>query len=205
MGLKERFYQVLGHWFDDDTQIKKHWEELLENYTQPFRKYHNLDHLWELFKYFDIYKDQLQYPNEVAYAIFYHDIVYSIWSKKNELHSAELATKYLLTTKLDDKPMERIFHLIMVTKDHIPSKNKDEKWMVDFDIAILGQPWETYFQYTQHIREEYASVPSFMYKKGRRNVLNHFLHKPNIYHTDTFYDLFEIQARNNLKKELETL
>ncbi len=205
MSLKERFYQVLGHWFDDETFIWELWKELSENYAQSFRKYHNFNHLWELFNYFDTNQDELEHPNEVAYAIFYHDIVYSIWSKKNELNSAELATEILLTTELDDKPIERVFNLIMVTKDHTPSKNKDEKWMVDFDIAILGQPWETYIQYTKHIREEYASVPNFMYRKGRRKVLKHFLNKNRIYQTDIFYKLYEMNARNNLKKELETL
>ncbi|MFI1770648.1 HD domain-containing protein [Thalassobellus citreus] len=205
MGLKERFYQVLSCWIDNETFIGQQWEELSEKYTQSFRKYHNLNHLQELFKYFDAYKNELEHPNEMAFSIFYHDIIYSIWSKKNELNSAKLATEYLLNSALDDSGIERVFNLIMVTKNHTPNKNKDEKWMIDFDIGILGQPYETYLQYTQHIRDEYAAIPNSVYKKGRKKVLSHFLNKSKIYQTDTFYNLFEMNARNNIKKELDTL
>ena len=75
--------------------------------------------------------------------------------------------------------------------------NNDEKWMIDFDLGILGQPWNRYFEYTKQIREEYKSVPNFMYKRGRRKVLQHFLNKSNIYATDSFYEQYERQAREN--------
>ena len=124
MSLKERFYNVLNYWFDDETFIGQQWQQLTKNYTQSFRKYHNFNHLRALFNYFDAYKSQLEHANEVAYAIFYHDVIYNIWSKKNELNSAELAKENLLNTALGDRPIARIFNLIMVTKDHTPSKNK---------------------------------------------------------------------------------
>jgi predicted metal-dependent HD superfamily phosphohydrolase len=205
MSLKEKFYKVIGHYTSNSSEITERWNELTEKYTEPFRKYHNFNHLWELFRYFDTYENELEFPNEVAYAIFYHDIIYSIWSKKNELNSAELATEYLLYTDLGDRVITRVFNLIMVTKDHSPTKNRDDKWMIDFDLAILGQPWDVYYKYTQQIREEYASIPDFIYRRGRKKVLNHFLNKNKIYHTDTFYNLFELDARQNLKKELKLL
>ena len=205
MSLEERFYKIASHWFKDQAQQKKYWSELSKKYNESFRKYHNFNHLEELFKYFDAYQQKLKYPNEVAYAIFYHDIIYNIWSKKNELNSAELAKAYLSNLQSNHVHIERIFNLIMVTKDHSPNENDDEKWMVDFDIAILGQPWEIYFQYTKDIREEYASVPTFIYKKGRRKVLNHFLNKNRLYQTAIFYELYEEAARSNIKKELDTL
>lgn len=205
MNLEERFYNVMNHWIKDDIQIDSYWKELTTKYTEPFRKYHNLNHLLELFKYFDTYKQELERPNEVAYAIFYHDIIYNIWSKKNELNSAELAVKYLSNVELGGESVERIFNLIVVTKDHTPNKNQDEKWMIDFDIAVLGQHWDIYYKYTQHIREEYASVPNFMYKKGRRKVLRRFLNKNRLYKTNIFYQLYEDNAKYNIKKELESL
>ena len=62
MGLKEKFYKVVGQYIEDKTQIKKRWEELTEQYTQAFRKYHNLNHLSELFGYFDTYNHKLKHP-----------------------------------------------------------------------------------------------------------------------------------------------
>lgn len=205
MTLKERFYHIATQWFKDKALLEQYWNELSENYSETFRKYHNSNHLLELFKYYDTYCEELKQPKEVAFAIFYHDIIYNIWSNKNELKSAKLAQKYLKATKLDDSAINRIFNLILVTKNHEPKDNVDEKWMVDFDIAILGQPWEDYLQYTKHIREEYASVPKLMYKQGRRKVLVHFLNKERIYQTEIFFKLYELEARNNLNKELEIL
>ena len=205
MSLKEKFLKLLEDLGMERSLIANQWEEVRESYSEPFRMYHNQNHLKELFKYFDIYYEELEHPDEVAYAIFYHDIIYKVWSKNNELKSAELATKYLLLIKWSDTKIRRVFDLIMSTKDHVPGKNKDAKWMIDFDLVVLGQSWDTYYGYTQKIRKEYKTVPSFIYRKGRRKVLNHFLNKKRIYMTDTFYNLYEIKARENMKKELEIL
>jgi predicted metal-dependent HD superfamily phosphohydrolase len=205
MLLKARFFRLLENLGVDKSQIDDQWEELWEKYREPFRTYHNQNHLNELFKYFDTYNDNLEHPSEVAYAIFYHDIIYKVWSKNNELNSAELATEYLLVTNRSEREVKRVFDLIMSTNDHTPRKNTDEKWMIDFDLAILGQSWDIYHDYTHKIREEYSTVPGFMYRKGRRKVLNHFLNKKRIFKTDTFYNLYEMKARENMKKELEIL
>ena len=92
----------------------------------------------------------------------------------------------------------------MATKDHSP-RNNDEKWMIDFDLAILGQTWDVYATYTKQIKEEYKAVPNFMYRRGRKKVLKHFLNKNRIFSTDIFYTQYELQARENLKKELTLL
>ncbi len=205
MNLQERFYEVLANWNEDRSQGESQWNELRNKYCDSSRHYHDLNHLRELFKYFDRYKENLNHPEEVAYAIFYHDIIYNIWSKNNELNSGELAMDYLLITYAQDRAIERVFNLIMGTKDHSPKMNTDEKWMVDFDLGILGQSWDKYHSYTKQIREEYGSVPNFMYKRGRKKVLRQFLNKNRIYKTDAFYQLFENNARNNIKRELEIL
>lgn len=204
MDLKQRFYSTLKNWIENEDEIWNRWKALLEEYTNPERKYHNLNHLRELLRYFDCYKNELENPLEVEYAIFYHDIIYNIWSKKNELNSAELAIDFLIYVEKNDKCLERIHHLIMATKDHSP-RNNDEKWMIDFDLAILGQTWDVYATYTKQIKEEYKAVPNFMYRRGRKKVLKHFLNKNRIFSTDIFYTQYELQARENLKKELTLL
>lgn len=205
MDLKQRFFEVLGNWFKDDVKIESYWNELNINYKQKFRHYHNMNHLSEMFGYYDRYEHHLNNPKLVAFAIFYHDIVYSIWSKNNELDSARLAKHHLKESSLDDSYIAQIFDLILVTKDHQPKTNTDENWMIDFDLAILGQPWESYILYSQQIRKEYGIVPTVLYKNGRKKVLRHFLKKNNIYNTSVFLELYELQARTNLETELKTL
>ncbi len=205
MNLQERFYKTLSYWVKDDIQIELQWKEVKNKYSSSSRHYHNLNHLSEMFTYYDMYKDKLEYPIELSYAIFYHDIIYNSISKQNELNSAELAIDYLKDTEIESKIKERVFNLIMVTKDHKFKESNDEKWMIDFDLGILGQSWERYYLYTKEIRKEYAFAPNFMYKNGRKKVLKHFLNKSKIYKTDVFYELFEVKARKNIKKELEIL
>ena len=205
MTLKDRFYELLGNWTIDMDQISAQWQQLYKEYGATSRPYHNLGHLEEMFRYFDSYKEELLDANEVACAIFYHDIIYNIWSKNNELNSAELAKKFLLSIGLEPKKTDRIFGLIMATKNHVVEGNKDQSWMVDFDLGILGQSNESYKNYTQQIRKEYATVPNIMYKKGRKKVLQHFLDKESIYKTKAFQSKYESQARINLSNELITL
>ena len=205
MELEARFRQIVRAWSQDTDQINIQWQELQKHYKEDFRAYHNLSHLTELFRYFDLHIAALERPNEVAYAIFYHDIIYSIYSKRNELYSAELAIEYLQKLKVDDVAIERIFNLIMATKNHLPNGNPDANWMIDFDLGILGQPWEVYENYIKNIRQEYSLVPDFLFHKGRKKVLLHFLDKKRIYQTETFYATQEAIARENLKKELQAL
>lgn len=205
MNLEERFYKLICHWSKDDKLISELWAELYTFYSESSRGYHNLNHIKALFGFYDTYKGNLSFPLEMGYAIFYHDIIYNIWRKDNELKSAELDCKYLSNMNLQDDSIKRVFNLIMVTKTHISNTDTDEKWMIDFDLAILGLPWNLYNQYIKLIRKEYSKVPNILYKKGRRRVLKHFLEKTKVYQTKTFQDLYEIQAKQNLNKELQLL
>jgi len=75
----------------------------------------------------------------------------------------------------------------------------------DADLSILGQSWEVYFTYSKHVRKEYGQYPLFLYKKGRKKVLKHFLDMERIFKTDHFFELYEKHARVNLQRELEIL
>jgi len=204
MELRSRFDNTLRHWTSDSEEINRRWDELFKNYTQKFRAYHNLTHLDEIFHYFDSYCMEMDEPNEVAYAIFYHDIIYSIWKKDNEEKSADMAIAHLESYNAPKKNIQNIQTHILATKSHNATR-KDTQWMVDFDLAILGQSWDIYAAYSKHIRKEYQKVPSMLYYPGRKKVLAHFLAKNKIYTTQTFQDMYESQARKNLATELESI
>jgi len=59
--------------------------------------------------------------------------------------------------------------------------------------------------YYKNARKEYAIFPDFVYKPGRKKVLLHFLAMERIFKTDYFFHKFEMQAKQNLQKELEML
>jgi len=77
--------------------------------------------------------------------------------------------------------------------------------MLDVDLAILAASREAYTRYTHAIREEYKIYPYFLYKKGRKKVLQHFLERKQIYFTEEFQAQHEANARENLRWEIATL
>jgi predicted metal-dependent HD superfamily phosphohydrolase len=204
MNLKTRFEELLSYHSSDTLLVRKLWNELNSKYLESFRAYHNLNHLEEIFNYFDQYQALIEKPTLLALSIFYHDSIYSIWSNDNEEKSAAYAKECLELIGLDNADISIIQEQIIATKTHTGT-SKDTLWMIDFDIAILGQSWNTYEDYTKKIRLEYNTVPSFIYKKGRKKVLQHFLKKEFIYSSTIFQETFETNAKENLTKELKSL
>ncbi len=203
MNLNQRFYKLLFNYTDDTTLVTSLWNDIYIKYTEKHRTYHNLQHLKELFINFDIFKDKLNKPDIIAFSIFYHDIIYNVWSKKNEEKSADFAVDKL-SGIINDSNIKEIYNQIIATKTHI-ADSIDTKWLVDFDLIILGQSTETYTNYSNLIREEYKTVPNFIYKKGRKKVLQHFIKKPFIFATEEVRQLYEKKSKENLSNELKSL
>lgn len=201
--LQNRFNSLLNDYTSNTALITSLWNDIEIHYSEEHRMYHNLQHLAEVFSCFDTYENHLESPDMVAFSIFYHDIIYNVWKKDNEERSADFAFKKL-TGLINDPHLSEICNQILATKTH-NAKNNDTQWLVDFDLAILGQNDNTYKKYTELILKEYKTVPSFIYKKGRKKVLQHFLDKSFIFATPIFRELYEKQAKENLYNELQSL
>lgn len=203
MNLNEIYSELLSNIGFSDNEIQQNWEDLEKAYSKKSRHYHNVTHLKEMIACFEIYANRLQNPNEILFAIFYHDFVYSASKKDNELKSAEYALKVLgektnLNTQL-------VFDAICATQHHAHNTNEDINWLIDFDLKILTKDWEEYKIYFEQIRKEYRIYPDFLYKPGRAKALKHFLEYDFIFQTDEFRNLYEDQARRNIEKEISLL
>ena len=203
MELQKRFTELLGRIGFIEENIPNHWLNLEKAYSKKSRHYHNLTHLEEMIACYHTYKKQLQFPDEVLYAIFYHDIIYKSTQKDNELKSAELALELLPNNAKVNKQI--IFDMILATKHHASKGVDDEKWLIDFDLRILAKDWEEYQIYFKQIRKEYSIYPDFLYNPGRKKALEHFLEKDFLFQTETFRELFEDKARANIQKEISQL
>lgn len=203
MNLKEIYTNLLLEIGFTPSEINSLWVDLEKTYSKKSRYYHNLTHLEEMVFWFLKYKQQLQQPNEVLYSIFYHDYVYNVTRKDNELKSAEHAIALLKPNHQLNKQL--VFDSIVATQLHQHSENKDSNWLIDFDLKILSKDWEDYKTYCQQIRKEYNIYPDFLYNPGRKKALAHFLENENIYQTETFRTHFEDKARENIQKEIATL
>lgn len=186
------------------------WQDIVKNYDEPIRAYHNLNHLRQLFGQFEHVKSRLQQPSIVALALFYHDIIYDPTQQDNELKSAEYAITHL-QDYLSTEQCKRVYDLIMMTATHQldhedgNTLDNDAAYLLDMDLSILAADCSDYQRYAQAVRQEYAHVASDDYRTGRITVLKGLLAHDRLYLTDDYYERLEQQARQNIGQEIEIL
>ncbi|WP_319616483.1 HD domain-containing protein [Flavobacterium flavipigmentatum] len=201
--VKEIYTDLLLNIGFDENKIQQKWLDLEKVYSVKSRHYHNLTHLEDMIVSFETYRDQIQNPNEIIFAIFYHDYIYKSSKKDNELKSAEYALSILPeNTKLDK---QLVFDTICATQLHQHHQIEDINWLIDFDLKILARDWNEYQMYFEQIRKEYRIYPDFLYKPGRAKALQHFLENEFIFQTEEFRKLYEEKARRNIEKEISLL
>ena len=190
------------------------WKNIYSHYTQSHRYYHTLTHLEHMFGHFDKVESLLTEPVSVALAIWYHDIIYQPAHNDNERQSADYF-KQQLAKHLPPQLTSRVESLIMMTADHQlqyrdgndcnDSAEQDASYFLDMDLAILGADWTTYFGYAKQVRLEYQQVALVDYNRARSAVLNGFLQRDRLYFSKQFFDKYEQQARENIKREIDFL
>lgn len=205
MELKDRFNQLCLQFTQDQNLIEKFWKEIEKKYSEKGRHYHNLEHLENMFSELESVKDKISDFNIISFSVFYHDVIYDASSKSNEEKSAEYGKIRLEKLDIDKQSIDTIFNQIIATKSHQKSDDQDTNYLLDADLSILGKDVETYLEYTKKIRKEYSIYPDFLYKPGRKKVLQHFLELKNIFKTDYFKEKYEVQAKENIEFEIKLL
>jgi len=205
--LKNEWFQLASKFTMNDDDINFLWKEIKTQYQLKIRHYHNLDHIGSMLKQANKNQHNLKDYRAVLLAIWYHDIIYKPTKKNNEELSAVLAEKRLNKFNVDQKTIFKVSTLINSTKKHkvILNENLDNAYLLDFDLSILGSPWEDYQNYINNIRKEYHIYPKLIYNKGRKQVLKHFLERENLFFTEKYQSKFENQARQNILKEIQLL
>lgn len=203
--LQEIFKRLATATSDDSTVQEQCWQEIVVHYSQPQRYYHNLSHLENLVLELEQCRQFITDHDTMLYAVFYHDIIYDTSRSDNEEQSAVLATERMKVLNLDIESIEKCRQQILATKTHLSHLDKDTNLFTDADLAILGKAQGIYKVYSNRIRLEYGQYPDNVYFPGRAKMLQHFLEMPCIYKTSHFQALYEEQARNNIKAELQML
>ncbi|MGX7872627.1 HD domain-containing protein [Mesorhizobium sp. ORM6] len=190
-----------------DTALKT---ELSALYQAGDRHYHNLAHIEAMLALAGDYRGLLGDPEAVEAAIWFHDAIYDSKAKDNEARSAALA-ETRLADRIDAGRMSRIGAMILATATHqLPhfddaAATRDASLFLDMDLSILGAAPDAFDAYERAVRREYDWVEEPMWRAGRSAVLNSFLTRPHIFHTEEFRQRFEPQARLNMARSLETL
>lgn len=198
-----------------NTWIQALWQEISDRYTEQHRYYHTLTHIVSLLNHLDIHQSNINNVDAVELAIWYHDIIYDPIRSDNEQKSADYF-KQSLQSRLLNSLIDQVVSLIIMTAKHQVStqldkdnhkeiSERDAKYFLDMDLAILGIDWPNYHTYTEHIRLEYAHVNDNAFREGRKTVLAGFLERERLYFTDDFYQKYEQRARHNIKREIKLL
>ncbi|HII15651.1 MAG TPA: N-methyl-D-aspartate receptor NMDAR2C subunit [Nanoarchaeota archaeon] len=166
-------------------------------YSEAQRHYHNLQHVADMLAALP------ECSNALYMAVWFHDAVYDPQKHDNEEKSAELAEKKCIEMRYDKGFAADVASLIMATKHTAEPSTEEAKLICDADLAIFASP--RVYEYDRAIRQEYSFVPEGAYLQRRKKVLEGFLARQFIYHTDKFREKYEQKARANLKMLIEEL
>lgn len=203
--LKRIFIELTGKYTADERLKNQLWQEIEDNYSNKKRHYHTLQHLQNLLPLLQQVKEDIKDWDTILFSFYYHDVIYNALKRTNEEKSAEFAKIKMQLIGAPGPMIEKCVQQILATKDHLINEDMDTNFFTDADLSILGQEWSVYENYYKQVRKEYSLFPDLIYIPGRKKVLQHFLQMERIFKTDFFFNKFELQAKENLQKELNQL
>jgi len=152
-----------------------HFEEILDRWTEPHRKFHTQAHLRGVIESIS--------PEDVALvlAAFYHDAVYEPGIPDNEAKSADLLCKHSQEFAANSPdPEARTDHgaiiakatqIILSTAEFHHKQDPDEESFFRTDCQALLGNWEALLVYEEQICSEFQNVPQAQYLSGRCTFL----------------------------------
>lgn len=203
MELKNRFEDLITRYSRDKAFNFTCWNSIKDNYSKPFKPYHNLAHIENIFSELKYVQAKINDIDSLSFSIFYHDVIYDAQRGDNEFQSALFMEHQLSKTNFAN--IEKCKKQILATKQHLQCDDADTNFLLDLDLSILGRNRDEYNAYCKAIRVEYSMYDDVDYSEGRKKVLKHFLGSTNIFKTDFFIEKYEQPARENIKNELAHL
>jgi predicted metal-dependent HD superfamily phosphohydrolase len=176
-------------------------DDLIRLYTESGRFYHDWHHLEHCLREFDLTAHQMESPDAVEMALWFHDSIYVPGDPDNEQSSADLFTKWG-ENWFPSAFIDKICQLILITKHLNPPCDRDESYIVDIDLSSFGETWSVFLNDTKNVRRELAHIPDNIYYSNHAKFLRMLLNRPRIFQTDFFFERYEEPARHNIKRVL---
>ena len=161
--------------FNPDQAIEM-GDNILALYNQPHRYYHNLDHIFYIFKLINKEKLGIEDLFKLKVAALFHDVIYDPRSKTNEEDSAEYFKKIANSNKswLSESDIEEISSMIMATKTHDVFNSHLEKLLCKFDLMGFEESFGIVMMNGDNIFKEYQFVEFSDFKQGRKQILEKY-------------------------------
>ena len=201
-----KFHSLLAPFGVNPVTIQEIFTDIARAYSSADRHYHNLTHILQVLQIIDQMRPHAENPAALEFAAWFHDIIYDSKAKDNEEKSAAYAINILTSLKITPSTIEQVAKIILATKTHQATENDIDNYiLLDADLSILGASSSEYHIYNQAIRKEYSWLSEAEYRLGRIQVLQKFIKRERIYFTDQIFEAREIQARQNIQTEIESL
>jgi len=198
-------FEAWVHLAGDSPTSRTEWAAVIDAWSQPHRRYHDLAHLAAVLGVVGQLDGAAADPAAVRLAAWYHDVVYDPTRDDNEQVSAERARAGLRGLVLDERVAE-VERLVLLTAGHDPAEGDGNGAVLcDADLAVLAGPPEAYVAYASAVREEYGHVSDEDFTRGRIAVLESLLALPALYRTPEAAGQWTATATANLTAELTLL
>jgi predicted metal-dependent HD superfamily phosphohydrolase len=175
------------------------FSELYVLYTGPDRHYHSLEHIARCLAHYDRATPELGVHPAVEMAIWCHDVVYDTGASDNEARSVEWFSsrgKGFLSSAY----VEEVSEIILATRHTAAPNNRNAQFMVDVDLAGLGQQWDAFFADTQNLFKEADSKNKATFYLSQCAFLQNLANRPFIFSTPHFRSAYEQTARDNIAR-----
>ncbi len=180
--------------------------DLLTRYDEPWRRYHDLDHLRDVLDGVTALRAEAANLTAIELAAWFHDAVYDVHRHDNEEQSARLAEHVLTNAGLDPVLVAEVSRLVQLTASHDPAPGDvNGAVLCDADLAVLASDPAGYAAYVVKVRAENAHVDDAGFATGRAAVLRQLLGLSRLFRTASGHQRWEAAARANLGAELEAL
>lgn len=203
--LRERFVALWQRCLKPgaDSDPGAVWREVAQRYTEPHRHYHDKGHLAHCLEQLDLAAGEIDEPNLVEMAIWFHDVINLPGVTDNEQQSAALF-RQMADGLMGTGAIDRVVELILVTTHQQRPDIPDHQFICDIDLASFGCPWECFINDTDAVKAEFQG-PDEDYYRGKKAFLKSLLERPRIFLSDFFNQRYENQARDNIHRLLSLI
>ena len=188
-------------------------ELLIERWSTPDRRFHNLRHLIDMLARVDELAEESHNPDIMRVACWYHGCIFSSDVEEvirgnggeDETASAAFAEADLRHLGVPMETVKRVCCLIVNLKRHMLADDDiDAQALIDADLGTLAVDPQTYAEYVRLLREEYSHIPMEEYLRGRLTIVSRLLDREHLFHSP-LGERWEHPARENLAAEQRRL
>ncbi len=190
----------------DEYTAWEYFSTIRDLYSQTWRKYHNLSHIYRYIKSVVNHKDKLSDINSILFSVWFHDVIYTPSRNDNEERSVELFKQFVKDANLKID-IDKVCKYIICTKYHFTNTEYDDSdlnYFLDFDLETFSiENFDDYSEINSGIRYEYThhfKLEEFI--QGRLKFLQLVLSKNSIFRTEEFRNNSEKKARDNIQREI---